>query len=449
MSIRTIPSSRIRPVAPVHHLLALGVAGCLWLIAPALAQQPGSASPPASQIQATGYAVGDRLRVSVFEQLEAPMGAGNQRSRDTLRAFYQRVDLGGEYSVEADGALNLPLLGRIPVAGRSAAEVRQDIANALQKETGRLGDVHIAILERQPVYVVGHVRQPGSFRFAPGMIAIQAIALAGGAERTMDRSLTPVDASRERERAGVARSRLASLLARRSVLQSAHNRSTPEIPEDLVGLVGAGRARELVETETAARERAAEERTGEIRRLSAVLAAAREELSSLRSAADQSRRLAAARQAEIARVSEPDPRLTNAALLASLQAEAADFTLKNRQFAMAASQVEQRIAEATGELTRVELQFRSQLARDLVVAEEDIASLQEALASAGIIADQIQSQAGSQPANQPIYQIVRQTLGQPQTLTAQATTLLQPGDVVQVTLPPLFRTQRRTNGARP
>lgn len=412
------------------------------LLSPARAQRaaspPTAESQPAGQGLETSYAVGDRLRVSVFEQLDVPQGTGNQRARDTMRAFYQRVDLGGEYSVESDGTLNLPRIGRIAVAGRSVGDVRQDIANALQKETGRLGDVHVAILERQPVYVVGHVRQPGSFRFVPGMIAIQAIALAGGTDRALDRGLTPVDASRERERAGIARSRLASLLARRSVLQSVRDRTRPDIPDNLIDLVGAERARELVETEAVASERAAEERTGEMRRLNSILAAARDELRALRSAADQSRRLAGARQNEIARVSEPDPRLTNRTLVAGLQAEAADFGLKNRQFEMAASQVEQRIAEATGELSRIDLQFRSQLTRDLALAEQDIASLKEALASAGIIADQIQLRAGSDTSSQPTLEIVRPTAGQPRTITAQATTMLQPGDVVQVTMPPLF-----------
>ena len=434
-------------------VLTLTGIGGLVLSPHAKAQRAGAPPSPATQTPnaapETSYAVGDRLRVSVFEQLDVPQGASNQRARDTMRAFYQRVDLGGEYSVESDGTLNLPRIGRIAVAGRSVSEVRQDIANALQKETGRLGDVHVAILERQPVYVVGHVRQPGSFRFVSGMIAIQAIALAGGTDRALDRGLTPVDASRERERAGVARSRLASLLARRAVLQSVRDRIRSDIPDDLVDLVGAERARELVEAESAASQRAAEERAGEVRRLNGVLAAAREELRALRSAADQSRRLAGARQSEIARVSEPDPRLTNRTLVAGLQAEAADFGLKNRQFEMAASQVEQRIAEAAGELSRIELQFRSQVTRDLAAAEQDIAALKEALASAGVIADQIQTRTGSETSIQPTFEIVRPTAGRPQTIPAQATTMLQPGDVLQVTVPPLFPSGSPSRRARP
>ncbi len=52
-----------------------------------------------------------------------------------MRAFYQRVDLGGEYTIEGDGTVNLPRLGRIRMTGRTAEEIRQEIASDLQKDS--------------------------------------------------------------------------------------------------------------------------------------------------------------------------------------------------------------------------------------------------------------------------------------------------------------------------
>ncbi len=415
---------------------AFAVGGAiLWAFsatAPSFAQGQ-TASRPSPVDQAAVYAIGDRLKVTVFEQLDAPQGAG--RTRDAMRAFYQRVDLGGEYTIEGDGAVNLPRLGRIRMTGRTAEEIRQEIASALQKDSGRAADIHIAIMERQPVYVVGDVRQPGSFKFAPGMMAIQAIALAGGTEQATQRGLTPVDASRERERAAIARSRLASLLARRAALQSARDRLPPDSPDELVAIVGAERARELVEAEHAANQRAADQRASEVRRLNAVIAAAREELRAMRLAAEQTRRLASSRQSQVSRVSEPDPRLTNQQLVAGLQAEAADFDLRNRQYEVAASQVEQRIAEATGDLAKIELEFRARSSRDLATAEQEIAALRETLNSAGRIADQILSR-GPEPQGPGLtLRLVRQTNGQARDLPAETTTLLLPGDVLQVRAP--------------
>ncbi|KPF66543.1 hypothetical protein IP69_14615 [Bosea sp. AAP35] len=213
-------------------------------------------------------------------------------------------------------------------------------------------------------------------------------------------------------------------------------------------LVGPERARELIKAETIASDRAAEERQGDIRRLNAVLVAAREELRALRGAAEQTRRLALARQNEISRVSEPDPRLTNSQLVAGLQAEAADFSLKNRQFETSASQVEQRIGEATGALAKIDLQFRTNLTRDLAIAEQEIAALKEELASAGRIADQISLRGGNDSTSQMPLEIVRQTGGLPRNITAEPTTMLQPGDVVHVRAP-AQRVGTSSAGSRP
>lgn len=415
------------------QLILAALAAMVLSGVPAQAQRTAATqgSPAGSAPSGTSYAIGDRLRVNIFEQLDVPQAA-SARSRDMMRAYYQRVDLGGEYAVEADGTLNLPRIGRFPVAGRSVDEVRRDLSEALQKETGRFGDIHIAILERQPVYVVGHVRQPGSFRYVPGMIAIQAIALAGGTDRLQDRGLTAIDASRERERGGLASGRLAGLLARRAVLAAIRDRAAPQPSQELVALVGAPRARELVETERHAAERAHEERAGEGRRLTGVLAAARDELRSLQSASGEARRLAQARQGEIARVSEPDPRLTNRQVVSGLQAEAADFTLRERQFQMAASQVEQRIAQTLGDLSRLDLQFRAETSRELAKVEQELADLRQAASAAGTIADQIQVRAGGEAVERLTFEIVRRS----RTLPAEATSLLEPGDVVQVKAPP-------------
>ena len=38
-------------------------------------------------------------------------------------------------------------------------------------------------LERQPVYVLGPVKNPGAYKYAPGMTVLHAVALAGGLDR--------------------------------------------------------------------------------------------------------------------------------------------------------------------------------------------------------------------------------------------------------------------------
>ncbi|TIU43560.1 MAG: exopolysaccharide biosynthesis protein, partial [Mesorhizobium sp.] len=81
----------------------------------------------------------------------------------------QRPELSGEYMVQEDGTISVPLLGFIPVANRSTQQVQADLAETFEQLLGRKGLVNILSLERPPIYVLGPVKNPGSFKYAPGM----------------------------------------------------------------------------------------------------------------------------------------------------------------------------------------------------------------------------------------------------------------------------------------
>ena len=55
--------------------------------------------------------------------------------------------------------------------------------------------MHIAIIERQPVYVLGTVRNAGTFKHMPGMTVLQALADAGGIPNS---GATPIPPRRSR-----------------------------------------------------------------------------------------------------------------------------------------------------------------------------------------------------------------------------------------------------------
>jgi polysaccharide export outer membrane protein len=96
--------------------------------------------------------------------------------------------------VDADGNIVLPLIGVLPVAGSSVAEVTARIQAALPNKElnhrlvdGRTipviispGQISVAMVEYRPVYVVGDVAKPGALSYRPGMTIRQAVALAGG-----------------------------------------------------------------------------------------------------------------------------------------------------------------------------------------------------------------------------------------------------------------------------
>jgi protein involved in polysaccharide export with SLBB domain len=123
---------------------------------------------------------------------------------DLLRIqIWREPDLGGEFIVDVDGVVTLPLLGRVPVAG---VPVDQLHANLMQQYAVHLRNPSISITPRRRVNIFGEVRAPGLYPVDPTVSLAGAIALAGGA--TEDGDLRRIRILREgaelRQRVGVA-----------------------------------------------------------------------------------------------------------------------------------------------------------------------------------------------------------------------------------------------------
>jgi polysaccharide export outer membrane protein len=101
---------------------------------------------------------GDRLRIIVFEQ--------NQ--------------LGGEFVVDQDGAVSLPLIGRVRVAGLVTGQAEKLVADRLTGGGLKTPKVNIDVLHYRPVYVYGEVTRPGGYEFAGNPTVVDAVTLAGG-----------------------------------------------------------------------------------------------------------------------------------------------------------------------------------------------------------------------------------------------------------------------------
>jgi polysaccharide export outer membrane protein len=103
-------------------------------------------------------------------------------------------DLKTRATIRLDGAVTLPLVGDVKVAGLSLPELRAKLQDKMaskvyrrRNQDGREVPVMIApdeiivtVAEYRPIYVNGDVSKPGEQTFRPGMTVRQAIALAGG-----------------------------------------------------------------------------------------------------------------------------------------------------------------------------------------------------------------------------------------------------------------------------
>ena len=107
--------------------------------------------------------------------------------RDTLRIdVFDQPDLGGRYSVELDGSVSFPLIGRIAAGGTTVREFEQALIERLSDGYFRDPRVTVAVEEynSQRVFIVGEVRRPGAYPLSGEMRLVELLAFGGGATPT-------------------------------------------------------------------------------------------------------------------------------------------------------------------------------------------------------------------------------------------------------------------------
>ena len=137
----------------------------LAIVVAVSAQTPPQAVVPAPQIS-PGYVIGplDVLNIKVFNE----------------------SDMSGPFSVDSDGTITFPLLGRIPVGGKTPRDVEAYLLKVL---TGAylknpVVSVEIGNYRSRAIFILGEVKAPGKYSIEGPMTLLEVLAKAG--------SLTPL-----------------------------------------------------------------------------------------------------------------------------------------------------------------------------------------------------------------------------------------------------------------
>lgn len=101
---------------------------------------------------------GDRVRVTVLDQ----------------------PNLTGEYRVDGAGKVAFPLIGAVEARGLTARELEQKIVTGLKPDYLANPSVSVEVVNARPFYVLGEVKNPGSYPYVDGMTVLNAVAIAGG-----------------------------------------------------------------------------------------------------------------------------------------------------------------------------------------------------------------------------------------------------------------------------
>lgn len=130
-----------------------GAAGAITLSTP---QDPQATLTPSSDDYQLGAA--DKVRIIVFDE----------------------PTLSGEFTVNANGALSLPLIGDVPVRGLTPSQVADKIRTALKGGYLLEPKVSIDVMTFRPFYILGEVNKPGEYPYSSGLTVDAAVAMAEG-----------------------------------------------------------------------------------------------------------------------------------------------------------------------------------------------------------------------------------------------------------------------------
>jgi polysaccharide export outer membrane protein len=93
---------------------------------------------------------------------------------------YGEPDIAGEYEVDSNGYVSVPLAGHIRAAGLTTSQLERSITSALAKGIVRDPRVNVEIALYRPYYILGEVKRGGEYPYRLGLTVMDAVASAGG-----------------------------------------------------------------------------------------------------------------------------------------------------------------------------------------------------------------------------------------------------------------------------
>jgi polysaccharide export outer membrane protein len=160
-----------RVLIMIYTFLSLVLFITTQAVAPAPTQAPAPApvTPPAQLSAIYQIGASDVLSIKVFNE-------------DALT---------NKYTVDSDGSITFPLIGRIAVGGKTPRQVEEDLTKALQPDWIRRAQVSVEIAQyrSRSIYVLGEVRTPGRYNIEGPMTLLEVIANAGSTTPTASNTI--------------------------------------------------------------------------------------------------------------------------------------------------------------------------------------------------------------------------------------------------------------------
>ncbi len=391
-------------------------------------------SAPVESYAGHTLGIGDTLKVVFYERVSTEDEKWGRES-SALRGIQQRPELSGDYTINGDGTISVPLLGPVRAAARSEQQVRAALAEAFEKTLGRKAIVDVIQQARSPVYVLGPVKSPGSFKYSPGMTVLHALALAGGLDRAAVEPWQKVEAVRTIQKRSEVVESMPKLIARAAVLRAERDGTTPRVPLRLIDLSGAAEADALINEQIDQRKALAMARKDREQAANAAVDSARQDLQ-MYTRTDSLDELVKTRRERLDNIRLLVERNTlSKSALDQAQAELSDAEQRRQDAFNQYSTAKQRLATLEAEALRTKSDLANDLETEIQTTERQIAENQnEFTTSQQVLSALPATRVDFSKKETTTYRIVRQTAGGPVEIEATGMTVLQPGDLINVVM---------------
>jgi len=152
---------------------AVALGGCSALFG-------GGAGPAQEPVIVQGPAAFGDGQIAALPQAEKEVAYRLGPSDEVRITVFGEDNLSGEFEIDGSGQVALPLVGEIKVAGLTLRDAEDNIETTLEQGFLLNPRVNIEVLNYRPIFILGEVREPGSYPYQAGMTVLKAVTIAGG-----------------------------------------------------------------------------------------------------------------------------------------------------------------------------------------------------------------------------------------------------------------------------
>lgn len=341
-------------------------------------------------------------------------------------------ELSGDYRINDDQTISVPVVGRVSVARMEPADLERDLAQRIARVTGREAFVTVEISEYRPVFVSGYVSRPGTAPWKPGLTVLQAITIAGGDFRTAGGASDNV--TLRIQRAVDDQKRILAQIARLEAERA--GAATIAVPDRLVARVGRKQAEELIASQKTVFESRKSANNAQIAGLERAIALTRQEMDSMTGQRKRLLEQLEFRREQFTRMKQLfDRGLLRNDKMHEEQLKLADIDERLASVGVSAARANSTLVGLERELADARQKRRAEIDTELLKLERDSAQLDLEIKSFGVATAKSQfANPDGEQRETVTYEIVRQNRNGSRTIPADRYSLLRPGDMVVVSM---------------